>query len=92
MVAGSSRHFKDPWAEQRLFLSRVIAAAIIVLLLSGLLVTRLVQLQIWNYEQFSELSQGNRYRIDPVPPTRGIIYDRNMVVIAENRPTIPYKP
>jgi len=86
MVAGSSRHFKDPWQEQRLFLSRVIAAGIIVVLLSGLLVTRLVQLQIWNYERFSELSQGNRYRIDPVPPTRGIIYDRNGVVIAENRP------
>ena len=86
MVAGSSRHFKDPWQEQRLFLSRVIAAAIIVLLLSGVLVTRLVQLQVLNYERFSELSQGNRYRIDPVAPTRGIIYDRNMVVIAENRP------
>ncbi|HVJ30138.1 MAG TPA: penicillin-binding protein 2, partial [Gammaproteobacteria bacterium] len=86
MVAGSSRHFKDPWAEQRLFLSRVIAAGIIVLLLSGVLVTRLVQLQIWNYERFIELSQGNRYRIDPVAPTRGIIYDRNGVVIADNRP------
>ncbi|HEX7237477.1 MAG TPA: penicillin-binding protein 2, partial [Gammaproteobacteria bacterium] len=82
----SSREFKDPWAEQRLFLSRVIAAAVIVLLLSGVLVTRLVQLQILNYERFAELSQGNRFRIDPVAPTRGIIYDRNGVVIAENRP------
>ena len=78
--------FKDPWQEQRLFLSRVIAAAIIVLLLSGVLVTRLVQLQILNYERFAELSQGNRFRIDPLPPTRGIIYDRNGIVIAENRP------
>jgi len=85
-MAGSSLQFKDPWQEQRLFLSRVIAAGIIVLLLSGVLVTRLVQLQIVNYERFAELSQGNRYRIDPVPPTRGIIYDRNGVVIAENRP------
>ena len=56
MVAGSSRHFKDPWQEQRLFLSRVIAAGVIVLLLSGVLVTRLVQLQIWNYERFIELT------------------------------------
>jgi len=85
-MPGSSLQFKDPWQEQRLFLSRVIAAGIIVLLLSGVLVTRLVQLQIVNYERFAELSQGNRYRIDPVPPTRGIIYDRNGVVIAENRP------
>src|SRR6185295_12064310 len=78
--------FKDPWQEQRLFLSRVIAAAIIVLLLSGVLVTRLVQLQILDHERFTELSQGNRFRIDPLPPTRGIIYDRNHIVIAENRP------
>ncbi|HSC14811.1 MAG TPA: penicillin-binding protein 2 [Gammaproteobacteria bacterium] len=85
-MAGSSLQFKDPWQEQRLFLSRVIAAAIIVLLLSGLLVTRLVQLQILDYERFAELSQGNSFRIDPVPPTRGLIYDRNGTVIAENRP------
>ena len=82
----SSLQLKDHWQEQRLFLSRIIAAAIIVLLLAGLLVTRLVQLQILDYERFAELSQGNRFRIDPLPPTRGIIYDRNMVVIAENRP------
>jgi penicillin-binding protein 2 len=85
-MAGASLQLKDPWQEQRLFQSRIIAAAIVVLLLSGLLVTRLVQLQILDYERFAELSQGNSFRIDPVPPTRGIIYDRNGVVIAENRP------
>ena len=85
-MALSSLQFKDPWQEQRLFLSRVIAAAIVVLLLSAVLVTRLVQLQILDYERFAELSQGNSYRIDPVPPTRGIVYDRNGIVIAENRP------
>ena len=85
-MAGSSLQFKDPWQEQRLFQSRVIAAAIIVLLLSGLLVTRLVQLQILDYERFAELSEGNSFRIDPVPPTRGLIFDRNGTVIAENRP------
>ena len=82
----SSLQLKDHWQEQKLFLSRIIAAAIIVLLLSGVLVTRLVQLQILDYERFAELSQGNRFRIEPMPPTRGIIYDRNGIVIAENRP------
>jgi penicillin-binding protein 2 len=82
----SSLQLKDHWQEQRLFLSRIIAAAIVVLLLCGLLVTRLVQLQILDYERFIELSQGNQVRIDPVPPTRGLIYDRNGRVIAENRP------
>ena len=85
-MAGSSLQLKDPWQEQRLFLSRIIGAAVIVLLLSGVLVTRLVQLQILDHERFTELSQGNRFRIEPLPPTRGIIYDRNGLVIAENRP------
>jgi penicillin-binding protein 2 len=64
----------------------MIAAAIVVLILSGVLVTRLVQLQILDYERFSALSQGNRFRIDPLPPNRGLIFDRNGLVIAENRP------
>jgi penicillin-binding protein 2 len=85
-MAQPSLKLKDHWQEQRLFLSRIIAAAIVVLLLAGLLVARLVQLQILDHERFAELSQGNRFRIDPLPPTRGIIYDRNGVVIAENRP------
>src|SRR5687767_14128783 len=86
MAGPSPLPLKDHWQEQRLFLSRVIAAAIVVLLLAGLLVTRLVQLQVLDFQRFSELSQGNRFRIDPLPPTRGIIYDRNGIVIAENRP------
>jgi len=84
-MAGRSL-LKDHWQEQRLFLSRIIAAAIIVLLLSAVLVTRLVQLQIVDFQRFSELSQGNRFRIEPLPPNRGIVYDRNGLVIAENLP------
>ncbi len=85
-MAGSSLQLKDHWQEQRLFLSRIIGAAIVVLLLAGLLVARLVQLQILDYERFTELSQGNRFRIEPLPPTRGLVYDRNGIVIAENVP------
>jgi penicillin-binding protein 2 len=85
-MARSSQPLKDHWQEQRMFLTRVIAAAVVVVLLGGVLVARLVQLQILDYERFAELSQGNRLRIEPLPPNRGIIYDRNGLVIAENRP------
>lgn len=78
---------KDHWREQRLFLSRVVAAAAVVLLLTGVLVVRLVQLQVFDYQRFSELSQDNRLRIEPLPPTRGLIFDRNGLVVAENLPT-----
>ncbi len=78
---------KEPWREQRLFFKRIAIAAIIVVLLSAGLVARLVQLQIHDHDHFSDLSRGNRIRIEPLPPIRGLIFDRNGVVLAENRPT-----
>ena len=77
---------KDHWKEQRLFLSRLVAAAIVMFVLTGVLVYRLVQLQIVDYQLFSELSQGNRLRIEPLAPTRGLVYDRNGNVLVENLP------
>ena len=82
----SSMRFKDPWQEQRLFFGRLIAAVVVVLLLVALLVFRLVHLQVHNHRHFADLSQDNRIRIEPVPPTRGLIYDRNGYVLAENVP------
>jgi len=83
----TTTRLKDHWQEQQLFLTRVIAAAVIVTILSGVLVARLVVLQVVEYERFVALSQGNRFRLEPLPPTRGIIYDRNGLVIAENLPS-----
>jgi penicillin-binding protein 2 len=77
---------KDHWREQRMFLSRLIAAAIIVVLLASLVVYRLVDLQVVHFEHFSRLSQGNRVRLEPVPPVRGLLFDRNGRLLAENRP------
>lgn len=85
-MVGPSVPIKDHWQEQRLFLSRIIAAAIVCVLLAGGLVARLVQLQVVDFERFSKLSQGNRFRIEPLPPTRGIVYDRNGIVVADNLP------
>ena len=78
---------KDPWQEQRMFLGRVIAAGIVIILLCAALVGRLVQLQVFEYQHFADLSQGNRLRIEPLPPTRGLVFDRNGVVLAENLPS-----
>ena len=83
----TSDKLKDHWAEQQLFLRRVIAAAIFIVGLSMIVLTRLGQLQIKEYEYFSAQSQGNRIRVQPLPPTRGLIYDRNGAVLAENLPS-----
>lgn len=77
---------KDFWREQRLFEQRSVAASLIVGALFMVLVGRLVWLQIVQYDHYSELAQGNRIRIEPQPAPRGIIYDRNGVILAENKP------
>lgn len=77
---------KDVHSERRLFISRVIVAAVFSVLLLGLVVARLVQLQVVDHELFAEKSQGNRVRIEPVPPIRGLVFDRNNRVLAENLP------
>ena len=55
-------------------------------LLSALL-TRLVVLQVINHQHFTTLSQDNRVKVLPLPPTRGLIHDRNGLILAQNLPT-----
>lgn len=76
---------KDHWAEQRLFMARLIFALVFIGALTAVVVSRLVHLQIVRYEYYSAQSQGNRVRILPVAPTRGLILDRNGKVLAENQ-------
>ncbi|MAF83824.1 MAG: penicillin-binding protein 2 [Gammaproteobacteria bacterium] len=80
----TTNRLKDHWAEQQIFLRRVIACTILMISLIIIVLVRLGQLQIIEYEYFSAQSQGNRIRIQPLAPTRGLIYDRNGTVLAEN--------
>jgi penicillin-binding protein 2 len=51
------------------------------------LVVRLGYLQVIENAHFSDLSENNRVRLMALPPNRGLIYDRNGVVLAENQPS-----
>ena len=77
---------KDLWREQRLFEQRAIAAIVLIGLLTTVLVSRLLWLQVKRYDHFTDLAQGNRVRVEPLPAPRGMIYDRTGAVLAENRP------
>jgi len=77
---------KDHHSEKQLFVARVVLASAVSIVLLGIVIGRLVQLQVVDHEQFAEQSQGNRIRIEAVPPTRGLIFDRNGKVLAENLP------
>ncbi|MBT8108712.1 MAG: penicillin-binding protein 2 [Gammaproteobacteria bacterium] len=77
---------KDIHSERRLFIARIILSAVISVVLISFVIARLVQLQVIDHELFAEKSQGNRVRIEPVPPIRGLILDRKGRVLAENLP------
>ena len=65
---------------------RLIILGGVVILIFSLLASRLWYLQITKGQKYTEFSQGNRIRLVPEPALRGIIYDRNGVILAENRP------
>jgi len=83
------RHYsiKDPLAENRIFLSRIVAIFIFILLLTIGLVGRLIYLQVAGHEHYSTMAKSNRIKVVPKPPTRGIIYDRHGRILAENIPS-----
>jgi len=78
---------KDHERDARLVRSRVAVGALFVLLLTGVLMARMYYLQVIQYEHHSTLAENNRIHVQPLPPTRGLIYDRNGVIIADNRPS-----
>ncbi|OJT01273.1 penicillin-binding protein 2 [Marinobacter nauticus] len=78
--------FKDTAAERRLFQRRAVVMLVLVLLMMIGLLARMYQLQIVEHEIYTTLSDKNRVQVQSVPPPRGLVYDRNNLLLAENRP------
>lgn len=76
--------FKDNFQEQRIFLNRIVASLVLMLLGSIGLAARLVYLQVVGHEHYTTLSRDNQVKISPLPPERGLIFDRNGEILAEN--------
>ena len=70
--------------DLRRFRSRVLAATVFVFFAFSMLGLRLIYLQIWRYQDLFEQAENNRKVIAPVVPTRGVIMDRNGVIVASN--------
>ena len=78
---------KDHEKDARLVRNRVVVGAVAIMLLVCVLIARLYYLQIIQYDYHSTLSENNRVHVQPIPPTRGLIFDRNGVIVADNRPS-----
>ena len=77
---------KDHEAEKQLFTRRLAVAAVIVAFLFGALIVKLIDLQIVQHEYFSARSDGNRLHSQYVPPARGLIFDSQGELLADNQP------
>ncbi|MCD5996557.1 penicillin-binding protein 2 [Pseudomonas sp. CDFA 602] len=78
---------KDHEKETRLVNNRLIACAVLVALLACCLIARMYFLQVTEFDYHSTISENNRVHVLPIPPERGLIFDRNGEVLADNRPS-----
>ena len=78
---------KDPYLESRIFGVRTVLVMLLVLMLLVVLLARYFSLQVSQYEIYRTESDRNRIQLQPLPPKRGLIYDRNGILLAENRPS-----
>ena len=77
---------KDHFKENQLYLNRTVAAITVVFMLLCILIARLMFLQIYQHDLYATLARNNQVRMVSVPATRGLIFDRNGILLAENVP------
>ncbi|HOX90237.1 MAG TPA: penicillin-binding protein 2 [Burkholderiaceae bacterium] len=75
---------RNPEIEVFQFRARVLVAGVLVLVCLGLLVARFVWLQVVRHQDYLAQAESNRVAVLPIVPNRGLIKDRNGVVIAKN--------
>ncbi|EGQ8405418.1 penicillin-binding protein 2 [Vibrio parahaemolyticus] len=86
MIRRRRSQIRDYQAEARLFASRAIVAFLGIVILMGLLVANMYNIQVNQFQDYQTRSNDNRIKVVPIAPNRGLIYDRNGVLLAENRP------
>ena len=78
------RVIRDIESDLRRFRSRMVVVTGAILVLFGLLSIRLFYLQVLRYDELNAQAESNRTAIVPIVPNRGVIMDRNGIVLATN--------
>lgn len=78
---------RDHSAESSLFLRRALLSLVVVFMMLMILFVNLYYLQVKEYQKYSTRSNDNRINVLPIAPPRGLIYDRNGTLLAENKPS-----
>ncbi|BCL68770.1 penicillin-binding protein 2 [Vibrio nigripulchritudo] len=77
---------RDYTAESALFSRRALVAFAGIVILMGVLLANLYNIQVNQFQDYKTRSNDNRIKVVPIAPNRGLIYDRNGILLAENRP------
>lgn len=78
---------KDNEQESQLIARRVYFSGVVIALLVLMIVARIFYLTVIQHDHFTTLAKSNRVKITPIPPIRGLIYSRDGVLLAENKPS-----
>ena len=81
----------DKFNQNKRFRLRLYIAFLFTLVLFAVLIARMTQLQWLEHERYQGLAEGNRISIETLPPTRGKIFDRNHILLADNQPVYALK-
>jgi penicillin-binding protein 2 len=82
----AQKPLRDAVRENRLFRVRALTSFVIITICFLVLASRFFYLQVINHEEFTTRSEANRVKLRALPPNRGLIYDRNGRLIADNQP------
>ena len=77
---------RDHSAEANLFARRAFVGFVFVTILVAVLLSNLYTIQVDDHQDYQTRSNDNRIKVIPIAPNRGLIYDRNGVLLAENKP------
>jgi penicillin-binding protein 2 len=81
------QQLKNTFYERRVYRHRVTISILVVMVMTMILVGRYSQLQISDYDIYKTQSDRNRIQLLPIAPKRGLIFDRNGLLLAENIPS-----
>ena len=83
-LPGPRTQIRNARADAETFRARAIAGFLIIVLCLSALVSRYVFLQMYRSDEFMQTSDKQRISVRSVAPSRGLIYDRNGVLLADN--------
>ncbi|MBP9722085.1 MAG: penicillin-binding protein 2 [Gammaproteobacteria bacterium] len=78
-------NIKNHYKEQQLHTNRSNTAIVFIIIAFFALIVHLFKLQVLQFDRYSAFSKNNRINLLPIAPNRGLIYDRNGVILAENK-------